>query len=160
MERSENDVASAAKLSSKTESDSPKCSEADLSNPPKRPFNDEGNSLPDDSIEAKKMKWDDVKCEEVNSERNEPGSSVVDNDRDDKCEAVTTNDSARDQSYSTENFKIEIFGLPKHTGYGQLKKYLKNLNLEPRKVIFLFIPKSTCPGEKSNHEEYRSEIDG
>jgi len=80
------------------------------------------------------MKWDDVKCEEVNSERNEPGSSVVDNDRDDKCEAVTTNDSARDQSYSTENFKIEIFGLPKHTGYGQLKKYLKNLNLEPRKL--------------------------
>jgi len=58
----------------------------------------------------------------------------------------TQNDSAKDPppqqaktggreaNFTSEIFKIEIDGLPRHTGYGQLKKFLSKLGLEPKKV--------------------------
>ena len=42
--------------------------------------------------------------------------------------------SGRDGNYTSEIFKIEINGLPRHVGYGQLKKFLSKLGLEPKKV--------------------------
>ena len=40
----------------------------------------------------------------------------------------------RDSNFTSEIFKIEIHGLPRHTGYGQLKKFLLKLGLESKKV--------------------------
>ena len=44
--------------------------------------------------------------------------------------------SGRDGNYTSEIFKIEINGLPRHVGYGQLKKFLSKLGLEPKKVRY------------------------
>ena len=45
-----------------------------------------------------------------------------------------SNSNPRDSNFTSEIFKIEIHGLPRHTGYGQLKKFLLKLGLESKKV--------------------------
>ena len=45
-----------------------------------------------------------------------------------------SNSNPRDANFTSEIFKIEIHGLPRHTGYGQLKKFLLKLGLESKKV--------------------------
>lgn len=71
-----------------------------------------------DQSEAKKMKLD----------KKILNNSELENEDD------NSNLSRRDSEFTSEHFKIEICGLPRHTGYGQLRKFLTKLGLEPKKV--------------------------
>ena len=98
--------------------------------PAKRPLKEDG--VLTDLVEAKKIKLDEGSA--ANDHLNEGEQTKQCRNESGLNESEPKKESSRDDSYTTENFKIEIFGLPKYTGYGQLKKYLKNLGLEPKKV--------------------------
>ena len=102
-------------------------------------IDDENATATDEGVEAKKPKLDD---EELDGKTNESATacdsaqnSAGDGEAEIKVERTDgTPPIGREANFTSEIFKIEIMGLPRHVGYGQLRKFLSKLGLEPKKV--------------------------